>query len=458
MQTSFPDLPFTNHGDLNLKPTHSTPSSTPRTYPRTDLQTLRAWESFPDDIHHAIRSATDSAHLSSTPFHIGAFTDPESVANEESIRAYAKFALHKPVREVLQKLGVNGDFESPGGGNPVIVGSPDFSWIVSPECPPHPKLIVEYKMWWVADLEHVVAASDGAHRNTLSPDTLHALEQIYGYMTFNNNRFGILTNWKRALFLQRAEVAGRHTLDFYTIELDGNQDIVSMLKAWVGMVLLAEADWFYASPSLCSAPPNQTFGTSNTARESQRPAIDNAQGHRMQPVNGDYECRTLDFRLCHFDLSTARHGQNGCVVETRLVLNFHTRQVICKVVDAARYPGAVELLNAEVRAYAALTNLQGKVIPTLYGFYMVWGILRLIALQPVGQAIAENEPITRQLRKKMKEALRCIHNAGYVHGDVARRNFCRTKSGRIFLVDLERCRRTENRAEFLAEMNIVDGW
>jgi len=273
---------------------------------------------------------------------------------------------------------------------------------------------------------------------------------------FNNNRFGILTNWKRALFLQHAEVAGRHTLNFYTVELDGNQDI-SMLKAWVGMVLLAEADWFYAS--------NQTFGTSNTAQESQRRAIDNAQGYCMQPVHGDYECHTLDLRLCQFDLSTARHGQNGCVVETRLVLppilgvlNFwHTRQVICKIVDIARYPGAVKLLNAEVRAYAALTNLQGKVIPTLYGFYMVWGILRLIALQPVGQAIPQNELITRQLRSKMKEALRRIHNTGYVHGDVARRNFCRTKSGRIFLVDLERCRRTANRAEFLTEMNIVDG-
>jgi len=219
-----------------------------------------------------------------------------------------------------------------------------------------------------------------------------------------------------------------------------------MLKAWVGMILLAEADWFFASSTTSSAPPN----------------LDIAQACHTQPVHGNYQCCTLDFRLCHFDLSTARHGQTDCVVETRLVLppilgvlNFHTRQVICKVVHVARYPGAVELLNAEVRAYAALINLQGKVIPTLYGFNVVWGILRLIALEPVGQAIAENEPITRQLRKKMKDALRHIHNAGYVHGDVARRNFCRTKNGRIFL---ETCRRTANRAEFLAEMNIVDGW
>ena len=119
---------------------------------------------------------------------------------------------------------------------------------------------------------------------------------------------------------------------------------------------------------------------------------------------------------------------------------------------------AVELLDAEVCAYAALVTLQGKVIPKFYGSYMVWGTLWLIALQPVGWAIAENEAINQQLRRRMKKALCCIHNAGYVHGDVARCNFCRTESGHIFLVDLERCWRTTNQAEFLTEMNIVDGW
>jgi len=57
----------------------------------------------------------------------------------------------------------------------------------------------------------------------------------------------------------------------------------------------------------------------------------------------------------------------------------------------------------------------------------------------------------------MKAALRCIHDAGFLHGDVARRNFCRTKSGDIFLVDLERCQRSGNPSELDDEMNEVDG-
>jgi hypothetical protein len=141
MQTSLPDLPFTNYGKAELRPTHSTSKSTPRTYPRTDLHTLTPWTSFPNDIHQAIQSATARAHLPSTPFAIEVSTSTRSVENEESIRTHATVALHEAVEKVLERLGVNGWFAMPGGGNVAMVGDPDFSWIMS-HTQPHPKVIV----------------------------------------------------------------------------------------------------------------------------------------------------------------------------------------------------------------------------------------------------------------------------------------------------------------------------
>ena len=265
-------------------------------------------------------------------------------------------------------------------------------------------------------------------------------------MNFNNNRFGILTNWQRALFLRR----DRKTLEYYTVELDGP---ISMLKAWVGMVLLAEDNWFYA-------PEDQNFGTSSAAWKEQKRAISDAQEYHMLPVNGDYRCLPLDIRLCHFDLSSARHGENGChVVNARFVapsVGKPDLQVVCKIVDVLRYPEAAESLNKEAHTYAALKNLQGKVIPTLYGYYEIWGFLRILALEFVGNAVPEDEKIDPTLRKKMKAALRHIHKAGFVHGDVARRNFCRTESGDVFLVDLERFQHPQKRSELANEMNEID--
>jgi hypothetical protein len=288
---------------------------------------------------------------------------------------------------------------------------------------------------------------------------LEALQQIYGYMTFNNNKFGILTNWQRALFLRRVETSDRKTLQYYLIELDGPGHI-SMLKAWVGMVLLAEADWFYASPTNSSVPPGLNFGTSTAAWKDRARAFKDAQEYRMLPDDGTYECHTLDFRLCRFNLSSARRASMGCVVDARFLapsVGKPNLRVVCKVIDVLRYPDAADLLDSEVRAYAALEHLQGDVIPKLYGFYEVWGILRLIALEPVGNAIPEDEQINQTLRAKMKTALRCIHVAGFIHGDIARRNFCRRESGVVFLVDLERCRRSKNQSELDDEMNEVDG-
>jgi len=272
-------------------------------------------------------------------------------------------------------------------------------------------------------------------------------------MTFNNNKFGILTNWRRALFLRRAE---RKTLEYYTIELDGPDQPISMLKAWVGMVPLAKDDWFYEYPTISSAPPIQN--STATWKERTQGAVGDAQ---ELSVDGDYQCLPLDFYLCRFDFSSARHGEeNGFhVVNARLLASSVRKcdlQVVCKVVDVLRYPDAVDSLDDEAHAYAALQHLQGEVIPTLYGFYEVWGILRFLALESVGNAIPEDEEIDATLRKKMKAALHRIHDAGFVHGDVTRRNFCRTESGGIFLVDLERCQRSVNPSELDDEMNEVD--
>jgi hypothetical protein len=177
-------------------------------------------------------------------------------------------------------------------------------------------------------------------------------------------------------------------------------------------------------------------------------------------VDGQYQCLALDYHLCRFDRSYARPGASGCVVMAKFLQPSSLGrdpglEVICKVVDVVRYTDAGGLLEGEARAYAALQSLQGQVIPTFYGFYEVWGILKLLALQPVGDAISEGENITQELRAKMRATVQQIHNAGYVHGDIARRNFCR-KGSNVVLVDLERCRRARSQSELFDEMDQVD--
>ncbi|EDR08523.1 uncharacterized protein LACBIDRAFT_297282 [Laccaria bicolor S238N-H82] len=455
MQTSLPDLPFRDYADAALDESgiYSTAQCGRRRHPRTDLKALTPWTSFPNDIHNAILAIPHAR----TPFHIDGPTSDAFVDSELTIHHHALDTLLRPAANVLMRLGVNGRFAQPGGGNSAIVGDPDFSWITSSASQPHPKLTVEYKPWWAVDLLNLVTAFDKKLDDALSKQSLHALHQTYGYMTFNNNRFGILTNWRHALFLRRAETQKGKTLQYYLVELDRAGQPISMLKALVGMVLLAEDDWFCSPPTLASDPPGQTFGKSGTAWNDRKVG---AKKYHMQPVNGAYQCFAIDFRLCHFDISSARHsGENGCVVTAQLLppsVGQHVLHAVCKVVDAFHNPDAATSLYDEAGAYAALQDLQGKVIPRLYGFYEVWGILQFLALEPVGNAISENEQINPTLGTNMKAALKCIHDAGYIHGDIARRNFCITGNGKVFLVDLETCRPFGNPSEPDDEMDEVD--
>jgi tRNA A-37 threonylcarbamoyl transferase component Bud32 len=58
------------------------------------------------------------------------------------------------------------------------------------------------------------------------------------------------------------------------------------------------------------------------------------------------------------------------------------------------------------------------------------------------------------MKEKMKSTLSRIHSAGYIHGDIARRNFCK-KGNAVFLVDLETLARG-NRDEMRAELAEID--
>ncbi|PPQ97034.1 hypothetical protein CVT26_001292 [Gymnopilus dilepis] len=442
MRTILPDLPFTKFADAVplASGAHSKIDPTTRAHPKTDLQHLTPWVSFSEEIHQAIESAMARVRLN--PGHFDLIYEPaypSPVGCEEEIRCHATFALHRPVERVLQALGVEGRFCSPHGVDYALIGEPDFLWISGkPQsadlCP---KLVVEYKPWWEANLSDIPSTFADSSSDKLSEQSLEALHQVYGYMTLNNNRYGILTNWKEALFLRRTETSEK-TLDYYHVKLDRPLAVdspISMLKAWVGITLLAEVDWFCAPASI----PEHGLGS---------------------PGIGKYQCLDLDYRLCLFDLSSVHRGKHGNVLETQILMPGRRQSEIsvrCKVVDTSRYPFEAETLENEVDIYASLQNFQGLVTPKFRGYYCILGFLKILALQPVGVPIPRDASISEALRMKMKGSLRQIHEAGFIHGDIALCNFCLTTDEKVFLVNFQDSRRADAQTELDREMAEIDG-
>ena len=308
---------------------------------------------------------------------------------------------------------------------------------------------VEYKTKWVAPLEDLPAYFQHKAQkniNVLERQSIDALFQLYGYMTFNDNKYGILSNMKYAWFFQRIETADSKgkTLQYYgPINLNVDSvNLPSMLKAFVGTILLAEtaSTWFHSSPTSTKAPYGRYFGVTPTAIHQRDAAIAKAHSYHSVIVDGSYQVLPLDLRLCHFDRSVVRHSpQGGCTLKAKLLRGLSAGgdlNVFCKIVDLYQRREFIDALDMEVHNYATLQDLQGKVIPRVHGYFEVWGHLKLLALEDVGITIPLDGEINTRTRALMKSALARIHSAGYVHGDIARRNFCK-KDNMVFLVDLE---------------------
>ncbi len=174
-------------------------------------------------------------------------------------------------------------------------------------------------------------------------------------------------------------------------------------------------------------------------------------------MTGSYKVLPLDPRLCYFHRTSVHHApRGGCTLKAhaRRLRDGGDLDVFCKIVDLCQRGDTLDALDMEVRNYATLQDLQGIVIPRVHGYYDVWGILRLLALEDVGTAIPEDKAIKTRTRRLMKSALARIHSAGYVHGDIARRNFCK-RGNVIFLVDLETLTE-ESPVEMAAELAQID--
>ncbi|KAF8344476.1 hypothetical protein F5887DRAFT_274893 [Amanita rubescens] len=446
MRTTLPTLPYNPTGFLWSENVHSSAYTKERAFPRTDLRHFVPWGTFEAEINEAITTRMIAMNIPlGAEYDIGSLPKIQAlVDNEEAVRYQATAQLHDLVVEVLGILGIQGRFALPDSWNNQIVGEPDFSWLRAPTM--HPKVVAEYKTKWAAPLQNLPTyfqrrAHNIARRERQSVD---AVFQLYGYMTFNENKYGILNNMEHAWFFQRVgtrQGQGK-TLQYYgPINFDSVHS-PSMLKAFVGTILLAEtaSTSFHSSPTSAEVLPGRYFGTSITAAHSRDAAIARAQSYHSVVVDGSYEVLPLDPRLCHFHRTSVRHApRRGCTVKATLLrgnLVGGNLNVFCKIVDLFQRGNSIDALDMEVRNYATLQDLQGIIIPRVHGYYDIWGLLRLLALEDVGTAIPEDRAINTWTRTRMKSALARIHSAGYVHGDIARRNFCK-KAGVVFLVDLE---------------------
>jgi hypothetical protein len=233
-----------------------------------------------------------------------------------------------------------------------------------------------------------------------------AICQLWGYMTVNNLRYGILSTFNETFFLKRefCDDQGVSTLQISSGVRIGNPHIpiVGALCYFTSLVLESH---LYTSP----------YSTPSLPRKKPVPL------NKYEVANVDL----LDFRFSTPTDFKAHHVLAGQYD--------HKKPALFKLLDTTK-SGLRSMFFTELEAYKRLDELQGGLIPTLEQSFLISTFLLAFEIEDCGNPITSTQ--LHKVYDKVVRALKLIHAKGVVHGDIALRNILINSSEhRIVFID-----------------------
>jgi hypothetical protein len=234
-----------------------------------------------------------------------------------------------------------------------------------------------------------------------------AVTQLWGYLSVNNLKYGILTTFNDTFFFKRefSEDQNISRLEISRSVSIGDPSVPIVGALCYFFSLLLESHLY--------APP---YSTQILPRKS--------------PVKlNKYEVAQVD--ISHFRFGIATDFQKG----TNVILGDYApgNSALFKFLDSTK-KGSTTMFFTELEAYKRLDELQGTIVPNLKQSYLMSGFLFCFALQDCGQEISQSQ--FKEFYDQIVSALKAVHQKGVLHGDIALRNILIDSSGtKITIID-----------------------
>ena len=292
---------------------------------------------------------------------------------------------------------------------------------------------IEVKTERTLSVDDLVDAYNGDiahHSEDLSAENnnINPLHQLFGYLSHNSLKYGVLTTYAKTWFLKRdcSKLYVSPTFSF-------NNTDPTVFQSYAYIINLACSNHFDV-PAPQSPEPE-------TDEDSSSQSSCGCIGNNIlsKTINLDHFLRR-SFLGC---------GWTGTVFRAEL----DNEEVAIKIVDLSQHPEYEDEILTEVVTYDTLKELQGNCIPKLKvaGFD---GMLFVIAMELVGSPL-EVERTNHEERLTIVDKLSLIHSFGILHGDVRIDNILINYDSygfKVYFIDFAASKRTSKKSDFAKEM------
>ncbi|KAK6529690.1 hypothetical protein TWF281_008853 [Arthrobotrys megalospora] len=412
------------------KTQRSSTATTVPANPRALRGTFRVWENFFADVERFFEPSLNRRFPSLT-FDQRRWdrVNRRQLGDESSIRDLAISVLEDPCAQIIDALyGTDSVAMFRGPRSLVNIGDPDRVLSFLRPGPPEtedlykPRVVIEEKTPWALPMKHVDLVSEvNRNRSDANSPYVKAVHQLYGYMSMNLLKYGILTTIESTRVFRRVyDEAHPQGLLECSPEIDREGHLLkSPLAAYAFIASLSfregfmhislDPDWDMPKGALVL---QLEYGTTLT---TPIPGL----------ILGKKEGLSAEKLRLRIEDAV---GSRGCYAYTARGKAFAAKKdpetgisVIIKIYDLYN-PEAASRYKNEQEIYNRLSELQGIYIPRLYVSGMdQGGGFGILALEDCGENI--DHGWLKGTKELGRRALSEIHRLGVLHRDIGFRNF-----------------------------------
>lgn len=336
-----------------------------------------------------------------------------------------------------------------------------------------PVLAIEAKHPVVYDPKHLSMRVQWLRGNRKGEKFLQSspLKQIHCYMLVLKHRYGILTTYNKTWFLKREVNDGKGILYVSRAFFPDSTD-PTLGQAFVYMNYLAFKDGtLEALPE--SAKKYITSVTTKTKMKQANKLIEERMNEKLAErsdrqenegslsssgaaLDDELPLESIDVQFQPIEaFGPLNHG-----VAYRM--DVHGYDSVMKIVDVNKDHVGAEMFEKEVENYMALQELWGLAMPKLVGDGPISMGRRMITVTYEGKSLqqlikekgeSDLQILKKDIAKKAEDALKAIHDRGYVHGDIAARNITYNSNGEVKIIDFSMAFKSTDQEDFSNEMD-----